>query len=155
MGRISDPACQELAEDWSERILSALDDLGQKTWPSITVKRGFLAKPQVIVPYTLEGPMEISGRVCWAIAHIHHPSTFSVAGTLSAGERDFWMVSLRPGSPPSVTIEGAKVVDRHLSEERDWQAALDQAAAAGPKREEFYGNKGPLRHRQNRMRPTP
>jgi len=147
MGRISDAACQKLAEDWSERILSALDDLGRQTWPPFTVKRGFLAKPQVITPYSLDGPVQIGGRVCWAIAHINRPSTFNVAGDLSAGERHFWIVSLKPSSPPIFSVEGTEEFSRELVAETDLQTALTQAAAAGPKREEFYGNKGPLRHR--------
>ena len=147
MGRISDPLHQKLAEDWSERILSALNDLGTRTWPPFTVKRGFLAKPQVITPYSLEGPVPMGGKLCWAIAHIRRPSTFSVAGALSPGEREFWLVSLNPGSPPAISIEGAQVVTLSLDTESDLQTALNQAAAVGPKREEFYGNKGPLRHR--------
>ena len=147
MGRISDPACQKLAEDWSERILSALDELGRQTWPPFTVKRGFLAKPQIITPYSLDGPVQIGGLVCWAIAHISRPSTFNVVGNLSAGERDFWLVCLKPGSPPTLSVEGAKAVSREFAAETDLQTTLAQVAASGPKREEFYGNKGPLRHR--------
>lgn len=147
MGRISDPTYQKLAEDWSERILSALDDLGSRTWPPFKIKRGFLAKPQVITPYSMDGPVQVGEQLCWTVAHIRRPSTFSVMGALSPGEREFWLVSVTPGSPPHISIEGAQVVYKVLDTEVDFQNALDQAAVAGPKREEFYGNKGPLRHR--------
>ena len=147
MGRINDPDCQRLAEEWSDRLLSALDDIGCRTWPPFIVKRGFLAKPQEITPYSLEGPVQIGAQVCWSVAHVRRPSTFNEMGILSPGERDFWFVCLRPGSPPTLTIEGAEVVRISLVAETDVQAALDQATDAGPKREEFYGNKGPLRNR--------
>jgi hypothetical protein len=147
MGRIDDAACQKLADAWSVRLLNALDELGCKTWPPFTAKRGFLAKPQEITPYSLEGPVQINGQVCWAVAHVRRPSSFSVAGTLSPGECDFWLIRLRPGDPPIMTIEGAETTSVAVSVGTDWQGVLEQAATAGPKREQFYGNKGPLRHR--------
>ena len=147
MGRINDPDCQRLAEEWSDRLLTALDDIARNRWPPFIIKRGFLAKPQEITPYSLEGPVQMDAQVCWSVAHVRRPSTFNETGILSPGERDFWFVSLRPGSPPTLTIEGAKLFSLSLVAETDVQAALDRAAAAGPKHEDFYGNKGPLRHR--------
>src|SRR5262245_25437434 len=128
MGRISDPDCQKLADEWSLFVIAALDDLGRKTWPSFTVKRGLLAKPQEITPYSLDGPVQTGGQVCWAVAHIRRPSAFSSSGALSSGEREFWLIKINPGSPPALTVEGADIISTPLLAESDLQIALNQAA---------------------------
>ena len=147
MGQIQDPALQSLSVAWSQTFLDALDRIGREAWPLFKERRGLLGQSRTVIPYTLEGSIAVAGQVFWAVTHVSRPSGFDASGDLLRGERAYWLISLRPGGPPMMTIEGSKVINFPLDPSTDWQALLNQAVQAGPKVEEFYGNKGPLSHR--------
>lgn len=147
MGRIDDPELQRLIALWSEVILRELDRIGQQHWPPFKEKRGLLGKPREIIPYSVEGPRLLGARVCWALSHVRKPSSFDLTGSLLPGERAFWLLALQPGDPASLTIEGSQTIHLALTAVEDLQEALNRASLAGPKVEDFYGNKGPLNHR--------
>ncbi len=147
MGRIDDPELGKLVAEWSDTLLNALDEVGRQKWPPFKERRGLLAQPRQIIPFSLEGPVQIGSQVCWALSHIQEPSTFDETGALSPGRREYWLIGLCPGRPVVMTIEGAQTVSVTLDTQADWRAALEQAVRTGPKLQTFYGNKGPLSHR--------
>jgi hypothetical protein len=147
MGRITDPGLQALAEAWSPVVLELLDEVGQRVWPPHKERRGLFGKPVIITRYSLEGPAQRSGQLLWALSHTSQPSTFDEYGTLSEGEREFWLVALQPGSPPLFSVEGARLHERIPVDSEALLKALNDSRKEGPKTERFYGNKGPLSHR--------
>jgi len=147
MGRIEDPELQILSAQWSQLIVDALDKIGREMWPPFRERRGLLAQSRQVIPYSLEGPTVIAEQLFWAVSHITRPSAFDDKGNLSRGERAYWVISLKPGSPPIMTVEGAQAISLPLDPTTDWQSSLNRVVQGGPKVETFYGNKGPLSHR--------
>jgi hypothetical protein len=147
MGRIEDPELQLLSAQWSQQIFDALNRIGREIWPPFKERRGLLAQSRQVIPYSVEGPTVIAGQLFWAVSHTTRPSAFDDYGNLTPGERAFWVICVKPGSPPIMIVDGAQVISLPLDPTADWQSALNQAVQDGPKVESFYGNKGPLSHR--------
>lgn len=147
MGRIVDPGLQTLADQWSPVVTSLLDALGSRVWPPKKQRQGLFRKPILIYRYSLEGPAQREGKLVWALSHTARPSSFDDRGVLGQGEREFWVITLSPGSSPRFTIQGSDVQPDIPADAEVLREALHAAQQAGPKREVFYGNKGPLSHR--------
>ena len=147
MGRIREPALRELADQWSPIVQELLHEIGQRIWPPKKIKRSLFSKAEIIIRFSIEGPVEFGDRAAWALSHTSRPSTFDASGTLSEGEREFWLLTLENGNPPLFRIEGASVQD-HIPANRDHLLeALNSARKAGPRIETYFGNKGPLSHK--------
>lgn len=147
MGRIREPELQALAEKWSPIVTALLDQLGQQVWHPKKVRRSLFVKPQVIIRHLIEGPTQRSGKVLWSLSHTLVPSAFDDSGTLTKGEREYWLVALQQGDPPTFLVSGKETIENIPAGERALEQALKQAQVQGPKVESFYGNKGPLSHR--------
>lgn len=138
---------QALINAWSPVVMAALNDIAGRRWPPHQEKRGLFRRPKLTARYALEGPLWRGGQVLWAISHTLRPSVFDRRGSLTEGEREYWIVALTAGEPPCFTIEGAQVLADIPADQAALQAGLDEALAAGPKHDRFYGNRGPLSHR--------
>ncbi|HEC23730.1 MAG TPA: hypothetical protein ENI95_12530 [Chloroflexi bacterium] len=147
MGRIRKPELQTLADEWSPVVRELLDQLGKKIWPPKKERPSLLQKPRLITRYSLEGPAQRGNELAWALSHTTRPSSFDDTGRLTEGEREFWLVTLRPGDPPTFRIEGAQVIADIPADREALRKALRRARKMGPKVQTFYGNKGPLSHR--------
>ncbi|GEM_PF-3102924 len=147
MGRITEPQLRVLADEWTPVVLELLDEMARRVWPPVRERRGMFSKSTLITRYDLEGPAQRDGKLVWAVSHTSRPSAFDDYGQLSEGERQFWLVTLMPGSPPFFCVEGAQAHERIPVDKDALRQALNQAYREGPKTERFYGNKGPLSHR--------
>lgn len=147
MGRIREPALRELAEQWSPIVQELLREIGQRVWPPKKIKHSLFSKPEVIIRFSIEGPVEHGNRAAWALSHTSRPSTFDVSGMLSEGEREFWLLTLENGNPPLFHLEGALLEERIPASRDRLLEALNSARKAGPRIETFFGNKGPLSHK--------
>lgn len=147
MARIPEPGLQALLGTWSPRVMAALQAMGSQRWPPYQEKQGFLKRPKLIPRFAVEGPLERGGEVLWAASHTLSPSAFDKHGRLTQGEREYWIIGLSSGEIPCFRIEGAQVLEGIPAREDALQAALAEALASGPKRDQFYGNRGPLSHR--------
>jgi hypothetical protein len=148
MGRIHEPGLRTLAEQWSPVVVDALSELGLQTWPPIKERQHLLAKPRTIQRFLIEGPARRGEGIVWALSHTSKPSYFDSQGRLTEGERKYWLVTLRTDQePPAFEIQGAQTTNGIPLEEQALAAAVKNAGKAGPKIDNFYGNKGPISHR--------
>jgi hypothetical protein len=147
VARIPEPELQSLVETWSPLVIAALTETGSRRWPPHREKQGFLKRPRLIPRFTVEGPVWRGGEILWAASHTLSPSAFDKRGSLTQGEREYWIVRLSTGEAPRFRIEGAQAIEDVPVREDTLQAALVEALAAGPKQDRFYGNRGPLSHR--------
>ncbi len=146
MERLDNPALKALADAWSVRVFEQLDQLGREVWPPLRELKGLLPRPRLVERHWVEGPAMLGEGVAWAVSHTVKPSAFDERGRLSQGEREYWLALIRPGSPPLLTIEGAEVTTGPLGGPEALVQMVEQARRFGPRRESFYGNKGPLSH---------
>lgn len=144
MGRIREPELIRLAEEWSPVVHELLDEMGQRVWPHKKIRRSLFSRPEIIVRYTIEGPVQRGSAIAWSLTHTSKPSAFDSSGVLSKGERQFWLVTIHPGTPPQFAVEGAQTQAQIPVGREALFQALQQARKDGPMVQEFYGNKGPL-----------
>ena len=154
MDKFIDPELQPLIDTWSPVVMAGLKQLGDQRWPPHEEKQGFLKRPKVIQRFAIEGPIQRDGEIQWAASHTVSPSTFDIRGNLTEGEREYWVVALTPGKKPVFRIDGAQSATGIAATEAKLKAALDEALAAGPKRDRFYGNRGPLSHTRTTKNPA-
>lgn len=147
MAQVEQPERQALLEAWSPRVIAGLQEIGKQRWPPYQLKQGFLKRPKAIPRFEVEGPIWREGEFLWAASHTISPSTFDKRGSLTKGEREYWLVGLSAGEAPEFRVEGAQAVGGIPASEDALQAALTEALASGPRRDTFYGNRGPLSHR--------
>ena len=147
MGRIQEPALRDLADRWSPIVQELLYEIGQRVWPPKKIKRSIFSKAEFIMRFSVEGPVQFGDRAAWALSHTSRPSGFDSSGTLSKGEREFWLLTLENGNPPLFRIEGASVEERIPASRENLLDALNSARKHGPRVETYFGNKGPLSHR--------
>ncbi len=147
MGRIRQPELRDLADKWKPTVHELLDEMGRRTWRPKKERNWLFGETRVILRHSLEGPLPRGDAVAWALSHTSIPSSFDAQGTLSEGLREYWILSLELGPPPTFRIEGAESITNIPADERSLRQALVRARKQGPKVESFYGNKGPLSHR--------
>jgi hypothetical protein len=147
MGVIRDRDTRALAETWSPVVCEILEKIGQRCWPPKKERQGLLARPKKVARYGIEGPTPHGDGVAWALYHTSRPSSFDSHGTLTEGEREYWLVTLHPGAPPTFSVRGADAINAIPLDRSALQQALAAAQEAGPRVEVFLGNKGPLSHR--------
>jgi hypothetical protein len=145
-----EPDLQSLIDTWSSIVIEGLKQMGDHRWPPHQEKQGLLKRPKAIQRFAIEGPIPREGDVLWALSHTISPSTFDIRGNLTEGEREYWIVGLSPGKKPVFRVDGAKSAAGIPADQAKLQAALDDALAAGPRRDRFYGNRGPLSHPRTR-----
>jgi len=149
-----DTGPEVLIETWSPVVMAALQDIGTQYWPPHQEKRGLFRRPRLVPRFTLEGPTLRGGEVLWAASHTLKPSVFDTRGSLTEGEREYWIVGLACREPPCFRVEGAQHRADIPARAETLQAALLEALAAGPKHDSFYGNRGPLSQRSRRPEET-
>ncbi len=149
MGRILDPQLRNLADQWSAVVQELLDGIGSRSWPPRKVRRSVFGKPELVVRYVQEGPVQRGNRIGWAVSHTSRPSTFDDQGNLSEGERQYWIVWLEAGTPALFTVEGSQIETGIPAERGALSQALMRSWKAGPRQQRFYGNKGPLSQPQS------
>jgi len=154
MEKIIEPDLQPLIDTWSPIVVAGLNQLGDQRWPPHQEKQGFLKRPKVIQRFAIEGPIQRGDEVLWAVSHTISPSTFDIRGNLTEGEREYWIVVLSAKDVPVFRIDGAQSDAGIPAKEDRLQAALDEALAAGPTRDKFYGNRGPLSHTRTTRNPA-
>jgi hypothetical protein len=147
MGRIREPVLRELADQWAPIVQELLHEIGQRVWPPKKIKQSLFSKAEYIIRFSIEGPVEYGNRAAWALSHTSRPSAFDASGTLSEGEREFWLLTLENGSPPLFHLEGASIQERIPANRDQLLDALNSARKEGPKVEPYFGNKGPLSHK--------
>jgi hypothetical protein len=147
MGRIHDAELKALTDRWSSLVVRLLTEIAERQWPPRRVRRSLFKKPELVQRYLLEGPVPYRGGVAWAISHTSLPSAFDETGELSEGQREFYLVLLQDGAPPSFSIEGKTKQEQIAADEAAFTHAVHEAHRHGPKHDRFYGNKGPLSHR--------
>ena len=147
MGRILDAELKALTDRWSPMVVHLLKDLGERQWPPKKIRRGLFKKPEFIPRFSLEGPVPYRGGVAWSISHTSLPSAFDEYGVLSEGQREYYLVLLQNGAPPSFCVEGDITQEDVQSDDDKLTHAIQEAYKHGPKHDLFYGNKGPLSHK--------